>query len=54
VEAGFLADPARSSKGQQYLYAGGSNMYGLLVTLEPELFLVGSYSLWGGKPPSPV
>ena len=46
VDGGFIAaipnDPARSSKGPQYRYAGGANTYGLLVTLEPQPFLIGT------------
>jgi hypothetical protein len=46
VGGGFLgaipSDPARSSKSIQYLYTGGANTYGLLVTLEPEPFLTGT------------
>jgi hypothetical protein len=46
VDGGFVeaipTDPARPSKGQQYLYAGGANTYGLLVTLEPQPFLTGT------------
>jgi hypothetical protein len=46
VGGGFLgsipSDPARSSKSIQYLYVGGANTYGLLVTLEPQPFLTGT------------
>jgi hypothetical protein len=47
VGGGFLdsipSDPAKPSTGQQYLYAGGgANAYGLLVTLEPQPFLIGT------------
>jgi hypothetical protein len=46
VGGGFIAtipsDPARSSKGPQYRYAGGANTYGLLVTLESQPFLIGA------------
>jgi hypothetical protein len=46
VDGGFLeaipSDPARLSKGQEYLYVGGGDVYGVLVTLEPEPLLIGT------------
>ena len=41
------SDPARAAMGRQYRYAGGSQSYGILVTLEPEPSLFG---LAGTKP----
>ncbi len=46
VDGGYLkaipSDPARSSKGMQYLYVSdGTKAYGLLISREPEPFLTG-------------
>ncbi|MBR1120198.1 hypothetical protein JQ628_01635 [Bradyrhizobium lablabi] len=45
VDGGFIAaipsDPAQP-KGPQYRYAGGANTYGLLVTFEPQSYLIGT------------